>query len=76
MYIYTHTYIIESFKRSFDVDLFFLVFIEFVTVLLLFLCFVFFGLKACGILFPQPGIKLVPLVLEGTGNLKHWKVFP
>ena len=40
-------------------------FIEFVTILLLFYVFPFFSLKACGILAPWPGIKL---------HLLHWKV--
>ena len=44
----------------------FKVFIEFVTVLLLFyvLLFFFFGPKAYGILAPQLGIEPVPLALE------------
>ena len=41
-----------------------MVFIEFVTVLLLFLFWIF-GFKACGILVPQPGIEPTSLVLEG-----------
>ena len=43
----------------------FKVFIEFVTILLLFLCFDFFGCKACGILAPQPGIEPTPPAVEG-----------
>jgi len=44
----------------------FKVFIEFVTVLfLLFIIFWIFGLKACGILAPQPGIEPAHPVLEG-----------
>ena len=42
----------------------FKVFIEFVTIVLLFLCFGF-GHKACGILAPGPGIKPAPPALEG-----------
>ena len=45
----------------------FKVFIEFVTILLLFLCFgffFFFGHEACGILAPLPGIEPVPSALE------------
>ena len=45
------------------------VFIEFVTILFLFYVlgffFFFFGCKACGILVPQPGIKLGCPALEG-----------
>ena len=41
-----------------------MVFIEFVTVLLLFLFWIF-GFKACGILVPQPGVEPTSLVLEG-----------
>ena len=56
----------------FCVDHFFKVFIKFVTILFLFyvlgvflfFCF-FFGYKACGIIVPQPGIKLVYPALEG-----------
>ena len=35
-------------------------------------CFMFwiFGLEACGILTPWPGIRLIPTALEGS--LKHW----
>ena len=36
-------------------------FIEFVLCFMFWLC----GLKACGILAPQPGIEPVPLALEG-----------
>ena len=42
----------------------FKVFIEFVTILLLFYVLVF-GCEACGILAPQPGIKPAPRALEG-----------
>ena len=51
----------------FDVDNFFKVFIEFVTILLLSYVLGFFGCEACGILAPRPGIKPTPLVLEGEG---------
>ena len=44
----------------------FKVFIEFVTILLLFYAFAgFFGHEACGIPAPQPRIKHVPPALEG-----------
>ena len=43
----------------------FKVFIEFVTILLLFYVFWFFGREACGILAPRPGIEATPLALEG-----------
>ena len=43
----------------------FKVFIEFVTILLLFYGFWFLGPKAYGILAPQPGIKPTPPALEG-----------
>ena len=67
------------FKKNFfvfDVDIF-KVFIEFVTVLLLyfvtilllqywvFFMFWFFGHEACGILATQPGIEPTPPALEG-----------
>ena len=42
----------------------FKVFIEFVTMLLVFFKFWFFGHKACGILGPQPGIETAPPALE------------
>ena len=44
----------------------FKVFIEFVTVLLMFYVFGFFGHEAGGILAPQPGIKPSPPALEGN----------
>ena len=46
----------------------FKVFIEFVTILLLFCVFdfFFFGPEACGILAPQPGIEPAPPALEGS----------
>ena len=47
-----------------DVDGF-KVLIEFVTTLLLFDIFHFFGTEACGILAPQPGVESTPLALEG-----------
>lgn len=43
----------------------FKVFIEFITILLLFYGFVPFGHEACGILAPQPGIKPIRLAMEG-----------
>ena len=43
----------------------FKVFIEFVTILLLFyVLFFFFGHEVCGILAPQPGIEPSPTALE------------
>ena len=42
----------------------FKVFIEFVTILLLFYALVF-GCESCGILAPQPGIEPTPPALEG-----------
>ena len=41
------------------------VFIEFVTILLLFHAFWFFGCVACGLLAPLPQIESAPLALEG-----------
>ena len=41
------------------------VFIEFVTILLLFYVLFFLGCKACGILAPWPGIEPLPPALEG-----------
>ena len=52
-------------KDFFDVDHFLDVFIEFVTVLLLFYVLFFFGCEACGILVPQPGIEPASSALEG-----------
>ena len=52
-------------KFFFDVDRFFKVFIEFVTILLLLYVVWFFGYKACGILAPQPGTEHAPPALEG-----------
>ena len=52
------------FKIFFYVD-FFKVFIEFVTILVLFYVLFFFGPEACGILAPQPGTKPILLALEG-----------
>ena len=46
----------------------FKVFIEFVTVLLLFLCF---GVEACGILSPRSGVEPTPLCI-GRQSLNHW----
>ena len=40
------------------------VFIQFVTLLLLFFGS-FFGQKACGLLVPQPGLESTPPALEG-----------
>ena len=43
----------------------FKVFTEFVTTLLLFYVFGFFGREACEITAPRPGIKPIPPALEG-----------
>ena len=43
----------------------FKVFIEFVTILLLFYVFWLFGHETCGILAPSPGIEPAPPALEG-----------
>ena len=43
----------------------FKVFIEFVAILFLFLCFGFLGHEACEILAPRPGIQPAPPALEG-----------
>ena len=48
----------------------FKVFLESVTILLLWFMFWFFSCKICGILIPWPGIKPVPTGLEGKDN--HW----
>ena len=64
-----------SLSRLFFNLSFFKVFIEFVTVLLLFYVFpfFFFGYEACGILAPQPGIEPVLPAMEGEcGSLNHW----
>jgi len=54
-----------SFKKNFfSCGPFFRAFIEFVTILLPFFMFSFFGHEACGILAPQPRSTLHPL---------HWK---
>ena len=50
--------------------LFLKVFIEFVTILLLFLMFWSFGPEACGILVSQSGITFAPCV--GRQSLNHW----
>ena len=52
----------------------FKVFIELVTVLLLFYV-LFFGGEACWILAPQSGVKPIPLVLEGEVFLKNYYCF-
>ena len=60
----------EDIVMSFLLLLFLKVFIEFVTILLLFsvlgwfFFFFFFGHEACGILVPQPGIKPSSPALE------------
>ena len=53
------------FLRAVLMGTIFRAFIEFVTMLLLFYVLFCFGLKACRILVPQPGIKPVLLSLEG-----------
>ena len=57
---------IYHFKEFFLMWTIFKVFIEFVTVLLMFYVFGFFGHEAGGILAPQPGIKPSPPALEGN----------
>ena len=52
------------FFKSFGCRLVFKVFIEFVTILLLFYVLVLWP-GACGILAPRPGIKPAPPTLEG-----------
>ena len=52
------------FKIFFLMWTIFKVFIEFVTILLLFYVFSFFGCEACGILAPQPGMEPAP---------SHWE---
>ena len=47
------------------------VFIECVTILLLFFMFWFFGHKACRILVPWPGTELTPPCTE-RGSFNHW----
>ena len=47
------------------IKIYFKVFIEFVTILLLFYVFWFFGPEECGILALQPGIEPAPPELEG-----------
>ena len=44
---------------------FFKVYIEFVTIFLLLFVFWCFGCKVCGILAPQPGVKLTPPASKG-----------
>ena len=41
------------------------IFIEFVTILILFLCFDFLATRHVGILASQPGLKSAPFALEG-----------
>ena len=55
----------------------FKVFIEFVTILLLFYVWVL-GPEACGILAPLPGIKTTPSALKGeVSNIRpQWKSPP
>ena len=57
-------FILSSFFFFLDVDHFLKVFMELVTISLLFYVLLFWP-KAWGILAPQPGIKLTPPVLEG-----------
>ena len=60
---HTHTHVI--FFKIFLMWIILKIFIDFVQILLLFLCFWFFGREACGILASWPGIKFSPPVLEG-----------
>ena len=61
LFIYMQ-FLVYSLKKLFLMWTIFKVFIEFVTILLLFW---FYGHKACGILAPQPGIEPAPAALEG-----------
>ena len=54
-----------SFLRFFDVDHFLSIFIEFVTILLLFHILVLLGCEARGIFAPRAGMELTPPALEG-----------
>ena len=58
--------------KFFYVDLlfFFKIFNEFIKILLYFMSWLF-GIEACGIPVPQPGIKPVPSALEAL-TLSHW----
>ena len=56
---------VKWFKKNFFMWTIFEVFIDFVTVLLLFYVLVFFGWEACGILAHWPEIKPAPFALEG-----------
>ena len=51
---------------------FFKVFIEFVTILLLFYDLVFLAPEACRILAPRPGVEPASSALEGK-SLNHWR---
>ena len=53
-----------TFVKYFFIQTIFTVFIEFITILLLFYGFVPFGHEACGILAPQPGIKPIRPAME------------
>ena len=61
-----------------DTLFFFLILIEFVIVLLLLCMSWFLGLKACGILAPQPGIEQVLPALDGKvlTSGPPWKSHP
>ena len=54
----------KYFIKFFLIWIIFKVFIEFVTMLLLFYV-LFFGQEACGIIAPGPGIKPIPPALDG-----------
>ena len=55
----------KHFSKDFLIWTILKLFIEFVTILLLFFMFHFFGHEAQGILAPQPGIKPTPPAWEG-----------
>ena len=61
-----YSFFLQLFKKLFFFLMWtiFKVFIDFVTILLLF-CVLFFGCQACEILAPQPRIELSPLALKG-----------
>ena len=64
-------WIVHFFKRFFLMWTILKVFIECVTILLLFLMFWFFGHKACRILVPWPGIEFIR-PCTGRGSFNHW----
>ena len=63
--MYYLNFILFPFLKILLVWTIFKVFIEFVTILLLFYVLFLFGHEAWGILAPPPGIEPIPLALEG-----------